>query len=133
MPERCRCPRIDPYETDPSGRAGLLLQSMTADEKLWQLSEKPDAIFGSYREITTGMLYALEERGVSVPRDVAVIAMNNDPAPIHPTLDVSCIDSGIVPICAEVMRLLDETVRVSPPPKPRIVSVPSVFHIGKTT
>jgi len=102
-------------------------------EKLWQLSEKPDAIFGSYREITTGMLYALEERGVSVPRDVAVIAMNNDPAPIHPTLDVSCIDSGIVPICAEVMRLLDETVRVSPPPKPRIVSVPSVFHIGKTT
>lgn len=101
--------------------------------KLWSLSQKPDAIFGSYREITTGILSELETRGVTVPGEVAVISMNNDPAPIHPTIDVSCIDSGIVPTCNAVMELLAERIRVIPCPKPRIITIPSVFHIGETT
>ena len=116
------CPRS---RFTQAGRDGI--------ERLWNLAEKPDVIFGSYREITTGILSALQERGVSVPGEVAVISMNNDPAPIHPTLDVTCIDSGIVPTCNAVMELLAERIRVIPCPKPRIITLPSEFHIGETT
>ena len=116
------CPRT---RFEKAGRDGI--------ERLWSLAEKPDAIFGAYREITTGILSELEARGISVPGEVAIISMNSDPAPIYPTMDVSCIDSGIVNICNAAMELLAERIRVIPCPKPRIIALPSVFHIGETT
>jgi LacI family transcriptional regulator len=44
---------------------------------LWAGSERPDGIFGGNDQIARGVVDALRERGVEVPRDVSVVGFDN--------------------------------------------------------
>ena len=96
------------------------------------LIEKPTAIFGAYGYITQGILSELERMGISVPDEVSVISMDNDPFPIHPSLDVSCIPSGIESVCQAAMSVLRERIGSDSPNSPLNVNIDSEFHTGQT-
>lgn len=98
--------------------------------RLWAISEKPTAIVGAYGYITKGILSALEARGISVPRDVAVVSMDSDPSPLHAVLDVSCVPSGIEEVCDGVIKALDALVNGKN--IPREIVIPTCFHTGET-
>ena len=51
--------------------------SHQAIETLWSASEKPDGIFCGNDQIARGVVDALRERGVSVPRDVSIVGFDN--------------------------------------------------------
>ncbi|MBQ9086150.1 MAG: LacI family DNA-binding transcriptional regulator [Clostridia bacterium] len=95
--------------------------------------EKPSVILGAYGYITQGILSGLSERGFSVPRDISVVSMDNDPFPLHPSLDVAHIPSGIDEMCAEAMRLLHERIKSREAHiPPAFVELKSTFHEGNT-
>ena len=96
------------------------------------LIEKPTAIFGAYGYITQGILSELEGMGLSVPGEVSVISMDNDPLPLHASLDVSCIPSGIDEVCAEVIKLMRKRVGSETPNVSEHISLSSDFHEGNT-
>lgn len=48
-----------------------------AVEALWSGNEKPDGIFCGNDQIARGVVDALRERGVNVPRDVSVVGFDN--------------------------------------------------------
>jgi LacI family transcriptional regulator len=48
-----------------------------AVETLWSRTEKPDGIFCGNDQIARGVVDALRERGVSVPRDVSIVGFDN--------------------------------------------------------
>ena len=48
-----------------------------AVETLWSSAEKPDGIFCGNDQIARGVVDALRERGVRVPRDVSVVGFDN--------------------------------------------------------
>lgn len=95
--------------------------------------EPPTAIFGAYGYITQGILAELEAMGINVPEDVSVISMDNDPYPLHPTLDVACIPSDIERLCAEAMKILCDKIGKKSPNIPAFqVELDSSFHIGNS-
>ncbi len=96
------------------------------------LIEKPTAIFGAYGYITQGILSELNGMGLSVPEDVSVISLDNDPFPIHASLDVACIPSGIEEVCSEAMKLLRERIGSATPNAACHIRLESKFHEGNT-
>ncbi len=101
-------------------------------DRLWSLSEKPTAIIGSYGYITKGILARLAELGVRVPEDVSVVSLNDDPPPLHDTLDVSTILTRTEHICDLVMEALLERIRTNAPNTPLHIKIPPIFHQGST-
>ena len=100
--------------------------------RIWRCEEKPTVIIGAYGYITQGILRELSRMGLEVPRDVSVLSLDNDPYPLHPTLDVSCIPSGIEVLCEQVMRILGERMRTPHPNMPAHILLSADFHAGKT-
>ena len=95
-------------------------------------TEKPTVIIGAYGYITQGIISALTEMGLSVPKDISVVSMDNDPFPIHHSIDVAHIPSAIDEICAEAMKLLHEGVRSDAQNSPSLIEVGSCFYIGNS-
>ncbi len=114
------------FRFEEAGRDGV--------EKIMALSgEKPSVILGAYGYITQGILSGLSDLGYSVPGDISVISMDNDPYPLHPTLDVAHIPSGIDEMCAEAMKFLYERIESSDShSSPAFVELRSAFHEGNT-
>ena len=100
--------------------------------RLWALPERPTAIIGAYGYITRGILSALEARGASVPRDVAVVSMDSDPAPLYPSLDVACIPSGIEGVAEALVKLLLERLHGKKQKAPEVLLLPTMFYKGNT-
>jgi len=46
---------------------------------IWQQREKPDAIFAASDECAAGCISALKEKGIGIPREMAVAGFGNDP------------------------------------------------------
>lgn len=101
--------------------------------RIWDSGERPTAIFGAYGYITRGILKQLRAMGLNVPRDVAVISLDNDPAPLDTVLDVSCIPSEIEERCDAALQLLNERIREKKPNTPCQILLPTRFHAGDTT
>ncbi len=95
--------------------------------------EPPTAILGAYGYITQGILSALAERGLCVPRDISVVSMDSDPCPLHPQLEVACIPSDTERICAGAMRILREKLGTpAPNENPIHIRLDAAFHEGET-
>ena len=93
----------------------------------------PTAIFGAYGYITQGILAELEAMGLDVPKDVSVISMDNDPFPLHPTIDVACIPSDIERLCSEAMKILcDRIGDTSKNAHTTCVELASSFYVGNS-
>jgi LacI family transcriptional regulator len=79
---------------------------MEAFEKLWELDEKPTAIFASSDELALGLIHAAQDKGLSIPTDVEVIGFDNTrlATMVRPTL--TTVVQPTYDIGAVAMRLL---------------------------
>lgn len=101
--------------------------------RIWESGERPTAIFGAYGYITRGILQKLRSMELLIPRDVAVLSLDNDPAPLDAVLDVSCVPSEIEARCDAALQLLQDRMHKKHPHSPSRIVLPSHFHIGDTT
>lgn len=60
--------------------------------QLFELDEKPDAIFSSSDFLALGAIQALKARNIKIPEDVAVIGFANEPFTNFEELSISTID-----------------------------------------
>lgn len=120
-----------PKEYDVCSRERFEAAGEDGVARLWALPERPTAIIGAYGYITKGILAALEARGAVIPRDVAVVSMDSDPSPLHPTLDVACIPSGIEEVADTLVKLLSARLR-GKKKHPEVIVLPTAFHEGET-
>lgn len=99
--------------------------------RLLALQSVPTAIFGSYGYITRGIISELESRGISIPNDISVISMDNDPSQIHPHLSVSHIPSGTEKVCDRIMYALQKQI-TEKTFNADAIYVESDFYLGNT-
>ncbi len=111
---------------EEAGKAGV--------EKIFsQNGEKPTAIICAYGYITQGALSKLEEMGLSVPSDVSVLSMNNEPSPISTKLDVSYVSSHIDSLCEKTISIFNEKIDLDKPNDDiYIIDVDYSFHNGNS-
>ena len=117
----CICSR---FRFEEAGRDGV--------RRLWTLDEPPTAIIGAYGYITRGILSELAAHGLSVPEDVSVISLDNEPDPISATLDVGCVPSDIEVVCGEIIKLLKKSFHEDPSDRGRTVEISTAFYEGNT-
>lgn len=95
--------------------------------------EKPTAIIGAYGYITQGILSKLKELNISVPSEVSVISLNNEPSPISNDLDLSYVSSNIDNLCSMAIEILNEKIGVDNPNNTaNIIDVDYSFYVGNS-
>jgi LacI family transcriptional regulator len=70
-----------PYEEELVVRLGVssTAAGVTAMQQLLELPNRPDAVFSAYDFPAGGALQLLEERGIRVPEDIALVGFSNEP------------------------------------------------------
>ena len=101
-------------------------------DALMALDERPSAILGAYGYITQGIIEQLDKLGLRVPEDISVVSMDDDPSPIHRSLDVAYIPSATSEICAEAIELLQKMMNAEQTPFACTVSLKTTFFEGET-
>jgi len=74
----------------PCGLTGQ--DGIDAIRTLWQQPEKPDAIFAAGDECAAGCITALREKGLSIPRQIAVAGFGNDPVSLATDPPLTTVD-----------------------------------------
>lgn len=64
----------------------------SAVEELWELSEKPDAIFSASDYTALGAIQELKKMGLKIPKDVCVTGFSNEPFTKYMELPISTVD-----------------------------------------
>ena len=121
------CPELmieSRHRFEDAGRDGV--------SRLLELPDRPTAIFGAYGYITKGIIKELDANSLRIPEDISVISMDSDPGDLHPTLDVSCIPSGIEATCEGIMTALHRAISLKESVDTVSITVPSEFHHGNT-
>ncbi|MBO5714235.1 MAG: LacI family DNA-binding transcriptional regulator [Clostridia bacterium] len=95
--------------------------------------EKPTAIIGAYGYITQGILAKLKEMNISVPDDVSVVSLNNEPSPISNELDVSYVSSNIDNLCSIAIDVLNAKIGTDNPNSTiSVIDVDYSFYKGNS-
>lgn len=74
----------------PCGLTGQ--DGMDAIGTLWRRQEKPDAIFTAGDECAAGCITALRQKGISVPRQIAIAGFGNDPVSLTTDPPLTTVD-----------------------------------------
>ena len=109
---------------EDAGREGV--------KSIFLLSERPTLLYGAYGCITRGIIDGLFKMGISVPSGVSVVSFDDEPSPLHPTLDVSRMGSGIDSICDIAVKLLLERMGKKAPNEFFQETVYTDFTLGGT-
>ena len=82
--------------------------------KLFDMKNPPDAIFGINDEVAIGALYAVKEKGLKIPEDVAIVGFSNSrrSSYIEPTL--STLDQNPMKIGVLAAKLLFDQIQGKP-------------------
>lgn len=75
-------------------------------KQLLQLEEKPSAIFAANDEMAVGVIQAVQEQGLRVPQDVAVVGFDNVQISRVVQPNLTTIDQPIFQIGVQAMELL---------------------------
>ncbi|GAB3740720.1 LacI family DNA-binding transcriptional regulator [Spirosoma lituiforme] len=73
---------------------------------LMSLPNPPDGIVAISDRIAYPALYAMQQKGLVIPRDVAVISFNNEPVSAYFSPTLSSINQPIAEMATETVRLL---------------------------
>lgn len=65
---------------------------MQAVEELWQLKEKPDAIFSAGDYAALGAIQELKSRKIKIPEEVCVVGFSNEPFTKYMELPITSMD-----------------------------------------
>ena len=98
-----------------------------------EANKRPTAILGGYGYITQGIIAELEERGMSIPKDMSVISMNEDSLLMNHSVKVSYISSMTELACEEILRILGEHIGKKKCKGLETITVPTQFFVGNTT
>ncbi|MGG0187561.1 catabolite control protein A [Bacillus rhizoplanae] len=79
---------------------------MEALDKLWELAEKPTAVFVSSDEMALGVIHAAQDKGLNVPNDLEVLGFDNTRLAIMVRPQLSTVVQPMYDIGAVAMRLL---------------------------
>ncbi|MBQ8174139.1 MAG: LacI family DNA-binding transcriptional regulator [Clostridia bacterium] len=94
--------------------------------------ELPTAVFAAYSHIALGTRRFLLEKGLSVPRDMSIICMDDILSDTYQWGDLSCIRMHIGELCASATELLFAKLRKGHGRTKRSVSVIREFSHGDT-
>lgn len=100
--------------------------------RLLALPQPPTAVLGSYGFITQGILAELQRQGLSVPRDMSVVSLNDNPDPLDATLDVATVREEIKGVCALIVEELTKRLGLLQK-MPISHTVPLHFYKGEST
>ncbi len=73
---------------------------------LMSLPQPPDGIVAISDRIAYPALYAMQQKGLVVPRDVAVVSFNNEPVSAYFSPTLSSVNQPITEMATETVRLL---------------------------
>ncbi|WP_028399784.1 catabolite control protein A [Ectobacillus panaciterrae] len=79
---------------------------MEAFDKLWELSEKPTAIFVASDEMALGVIHGAQDKGIHIPNDVEVIGFDNTRLATMVRPQLTTVVQPMYDIGAVAMRLL---------------------------
>ena len=88
-------------------KEGLLMEDgFRAAKRLFELSEKPDAIFATRDELAIGVIKYLKKNGIHIPENVSVIGFDNDPMGIACEPELTTVDQLIPKMAAATFDLI---------------------------
>jgi LacI family transcriptional regulator len=79
---------------------------MEAFDKLWELSDKPTAIFVSSDEMALGVIHGGQDKGIHIPNDVEIIGFDNTRLATMVRPQLTTVVQPMYDIGAVAMRLL---------------------------
>jgi len=102
-------------------------------KKLLQLPTQPDGIFCHSDAAAIGAMRAINERGLRIPEDIAVIGCGNVAYAEMLAVPLSSIDQGIASIGLKAAKLALEAIQSKNTAKPRAVFVKPRLIVRKST
>lgn len=82
--------------------------------RLLESDNPPDAIFGINDEVAIGALFAIKEKGLSIPKDVSVVGFSNSRRSRYIDPSLSTMDQNPVKIGTLAAKLLFEQIQGKP-------------------
>lgn len=82
-----------------------------AAEELLSRSDPPTGMFAVNNEIALGALHAIEDRGLSVPADISVVAFDDLPWMPHLRIPLTTIAQDYEQLGSKVVHLLDAQIK----------------------
>jgi DNA-binding LacI/PurR family transcriptional regulator len=73
---------------------------------LMSIPQPPDGLITISDRVAYPALYAMQQRGLTVPNDIAVVSFNNEPVSAYFSPALSSVNQPIAEMAAETMRLL---------------------------
>ena len=80
--------------------------SMMQALSMMALPEPPDGILTMSDRIAFSTMYALKQRGIRIPEDVAIVSFNNEPTCIYLSPSLTSVNQSIQEMGSQVVRLL---------------------------
>lgn len=78
-----------------------------AMERLWQLEDRPTAVFGSNHQMSLGVLAFVREHGIRIPDDLSLISFDDIEMFQYLTPSITAISQPVTKIAEAVRRLLN--------------------------
>ncbi len=102
-------------------------------QEILTLKQLPDAVFASYDDMAIGVLKALYDAGISVPRDIAVIGYDNIRYAEYLWQPLTTIHSPLEEFCKKSVEFLMNRIDDSSIREPRRMSFPTRLIIRSTS
>lgn len=100
-----------------------------ATSELLNLKNRPDAIFGINDDVAIGALYAIKEKGLSIPDDVAVVGFSNSRRSSYMEPALSTLDQNPLKIGILAAKLLFDQIEGKPVAEGKEIIVPATLIV----
>lgn len=100
-----------------------------ATSELLNLKNPPDAIFGINDDVAIGALYAIKEKGLSIPDDVAVVGFSNSRRSSYMEPALSTLDQNPLKIGILAAKLLFDQIEGKPVAEGKEIIVPATLIV----
>ncbi|MBI9067517.1 MAG: LacI family DNA-binding transcriptional regulator [Salinivirgaceae bacterium] len=100
-----------PLDEDLIVRCNITVEDAKEEaKKLLNLPNPPDAIFGINDEVAIGALFAIKEKGLSIPGDISVVGFSNSNRSRYMEPSLTTLDQNPVKIGTLAAKLLFEQI-----------------------
>ncbi|MCF3943935.1 LacI family DNA-binding transcriptional regulator [Oceanobacillus alkalisoli] len=94
----------------------------TATSKLLNLHDRPTAIVGGSYDLSSGIIRAISEKKLSIPKDISVISYDNIPEMENTEVPLTCIGVSIDQLATEIVHSMIKFVENN------VISNPKQFN-----
>ncbi|MFA7591242.1 MAG: LacI family DNA-binding transcriptional regulator [Sphaerochaetaceae bacterium] len=101
-------------------------------KEILSLEQLPDAIFASYDQMAIGAIHAIEEAGLRIPEDIAILGFDDIPIAQYINKGLTTIRDPYDDMIAIAVRVLLQRVEHPESATQRIILKPSIIKRGTT-